>query len=93
MTDTAKLVSRGEQRFCPITNRVISTIYGLTANGEIAVIDTCVSTVEDFTYWMELNKRTMEQIQRHQAQAFIETMPKGRRRKASSNVVQLKLRG
>ena len=90
MTDTAKLVSRGEQRFCPVQNRVISTIYGMTKDGEIAVIDTCVSTVEDFTYWMELNKRTMEEIQRHQAQAYLANLPKGRRRKASSNVVQLK---
>jgi hypothetical protein len=89
MSDTAKLVSRGEQRFCPVTQRVISTIYGLTSDGDIAVIDTCVSTVEDFTYWIELNKRTMEEIQRHQAQAYLANLPKGRRRKAS-NVVQLK---
>lgn len=93
MTDTAKIVSRGDQRFCPITNRVISTIYGLTANGEIAVIDTCVSTVEDFLYWCGLNKQTLAAIERHNAEQHIKSLPKGRRRKASSNVVQLKLRG
>ena len=90
MTETAKLVSKGDQRFCPVTNRVISTIYGMTVTGEIGLIDTCVSTVEDFTHWLELNKRTMEVIQRHQAQAYIESLPKGRRRKAPSNVVALK---
>jgi hypothetical protein len=91
MSETAKLVSKGAQRFCPVTNRVISTIYGLTKDGEIAVIDTCVSTVEDFTYWMELNKRTMEAIQRHNAEQHIKTLPKGRR-KAPSNVIALKAR-
>ena len=90
MSETAKLVSKGEQRFCPLTNRIISTIYGMTSTGEIGVIDTCVTTVEDFTYWLEMNKRTMEAIQRHQAQAYIESLPKGRKRKAPSNVVALK---
>jgi hypothetical protein len=90
MAETAKLVSKGEQRFCPVTNRVISTIYGMTSTGEIGVIDTCVTTVEDFTYWLEMQKRTMEVIQRHQAQAYIESLPKGRRRKAPSNVVAMR---
>ena len=89
MTDTAKLVSRGEQRFCPVTNRVITVLYGMTKTGEIGVIDTCVATVEDFVFWLELNKKTMEQIQRHNAEQHIKSLPKGRRRKAS-NVVQLK---
>jgi hypothetical protein len=92
MSETAKLVSKGAQRFCPVTNRVISTIYGLTKDGEIAVIDTCVSTVEDFTYWMELNKRTMEAIQRHNAEQHIKSLPKRQRRKPS-NVIPLKARG
>jgi hypothetical protein len=91
MSETAKLVSKGAQRFCPVTNRVISTIFGMNKDGEIAVIDTCVSTIEDFTYWMELNKRTMEEIQRHEAEQHIKSLPKGRRRKPS-NVIPLKAR-
>jgi len=90
MTDTAKLVSRGEQRFCPVTNRVISTIYGMTKDGDIAVIDTCVATVEDFKFWCGLNRKVLDEILRYEAEQYIESLPKGRRRKASSNVVQLK---
>ena len=89
MSETAKLVSKGAQRFCPVTNRVISTIFGMNKDGEIAVIDTCVSTVEDFTFWCGLNIETMKAIERHNAEQHIKSLPKGRRRKAS-NVVQLK---
>jgi len=90
MSETAKLVSRGEQRFDPVQDRVITVLYGMTKTGEIGVIDTCVATVEDFVFWLELNKKTMEQIQRHNAQKYVEAMPKGRRRKAPSNVVAMK---
>lgn len=90
MAKGAKLVGRGAMKFCPETQRVITTLHGLTKTGKIGVIDTCVSTVEDFTYWLELTKRTMETIQRHQAQAYIASLPKGRRRKAPSNVVSLR---
>jgi hypothetical protein len=92
MSETAKLVSKGEQRFCPVTNRVISTIYGLTKDGEIAVIDTCVSTVEDFTFWCGLNIETMKAIERHNAEQHIKSLPKRQRRKPS-NVIPLKARG
>jgi hypothetical protein len=90
MAESAKMVSRGEQRFCPITQRVITTLYGLKADGTIGTIDTCVATVEDFVFWLKLNQQTMAQIQRHQAQAHIESLPKGRRRKAPSNVVSMR---
>ena len=90
MAESAKLVTRAEQRFDPEQNRVITTLYGMTHTGEVGILDTVVITVEAFVRSYEMQKRTMEQIQRDQAQAFIETMPKGRRRKASSNVVQIK---
>ena len=90
MAESAKLVTRAEQRFDPEQNRVITTLYGMTHTGEVGILDTVVITVEAFVRSYEMQKRTMEQIQRDLAQAFIETMPKGRRRKASSTVVQIK---
>ena len=93
MAESAKLVTRAEQRFDPETNRVITTLYGMTNTGEIGVLDTVVITVEAFVRSYEMQKRTMEAIERHNAEQHIKSLPKGRRRKASSNVVQLKLRG
>ena len=93
MTDTAKIVSRGDQRFCRTTKRVISTIYGLTKDGEIAVIDTCVATIEDFKFWCELNQKVLDEIRRYEVEQHIASLPKGRRRKAPSNVISLKARG
>jgi len=92
MSETAKLVSKGAQRFCPVTNRVISTIYGMTVTGEIGVIDTCVATVEDFVFWCGLNQQTMEAIERHNIEMHIKSLPKRVRRKAS-NVIQMKRDG
>jgi hypothetical protein len=90
MAEGAKLVTRAEQRFCAEQNRVITTLFGMTHTGEVGVLDTVVITVEAFVRSLEMQKRTMEVIQRHQAQAYIESLPKGRRRKAPSNVVALK---
>ena len=87
---SAKLISRAEQRFCAETQRVVTTLYGLKKTGEIGIIDTCVITVEAFVRSLEMQKRTMEVIQRHQAQAYIKSLPKGRKRKAPSNVVSLR---
>jgi hypothetical protein len=89
MAKSAKIVSRAEQRFDPEQDRVITVLYGLTNTGEVGVLDTVVITVEAFVRSHAMQLRTMEAIQRHQAQAYIESLPKGRRRKAS-NVVALK---
>ena len=93
MARSAKLVTRAEQRFCAEQNRVITTLYGMTNTGEVGVLDTVVITVEAFVRCYEMQKRTAEAIERHNAEQHIKSLPKGRRRKASSNVVQLKLRG
>lgn len=90
MAESAKIVSRAEQRFDPEQDRVITVLYGMTNTGEIGVLDTVVITVEAFVRSFEMQQRTMEQIQRHNAQKYVETMPKGRRRKAPSNVVAMK---
>jgi hypothetical protein len=90
MAESAKIVSRAEQRFDPEQDRVITVLYGLTSTGEVGVLDTVVITVEAFVRSHAMQVRTMEQIQRHNAEQHIKSLPKGRRRKASSNVVQLK---
>jgi hypothetical protein len=90
MAEGAKLVTRAEQRFCAEQNRVITTLFGMTHTGEIGIIDTVVITVEAFVRSLEMQKRTMEVIQRHQAQAYIKSLPKGRKRKAPSNVVSMR---
>jgi polyphosphate kinase 2 (PPK2 family) len=90
MAESAKIVSRAEQRFDPEQDRVITVLYGLTNTGETGVLDTVVITVEAFVRCHTMQLRTMEEIQRHSMQKYIESLPKGRRRKASSNVVQLK---
>jgi len=90
MAKSAKIVSRAEQRFDAEQNRVITVLYGLTNTGEVGVLDTVVITVEAFVRSFEMQQRTIEQIKRHQAQAYIESLPKGRKRKAPSNVVALK---
>jgi hypothetical protein len=90
MAESAKIVSRAEQRFDPQEDRVITVLYGLTNTGEVGVLDTVVITVEAFVRCFEMQKRTMEQMQRLSAQKYVETMPKGRRRKAPSNVLAMK---
>lgn len=92
MAESAKLVTRAEQRFCAETHRVITTLYGMTHTGDVGVLDTVVITVEAFVRSYEMQKRTMEAIERHNAEQHIKSLPKRRSRKAS-NVVQLKLRG
>ena len=87
---SAKMISHAEQRFCEETQRVITTLYGLKKSGEIGVIDTCVITVEAFVRSLDMQQRTMEEIQRQQARAYIASLPKGRRRKAPSNVVSMR---
>jgi hypothetical protein len=89
MAKSAKIVSRAEQRFDPEQDRVITVLYGLTNTGEVGVLDTVVVTVEAFVRCHAMQLRTMEEIQRHNVQKRIKSLPKGRRRKAS-NVVQLK---
>jgi hypothetical protein len=90
MAESAKIVSRAEQRFDPEQDRVITVLYGMTNTGEVGVLDTVVITVEAFVRCFEMQKRTMEQMQRLSAQKYVETMPKGRRRKAPSNVLAMK---
>ena len=92
MAESAKLVTRAEQRFDPEQNRVITTLYGMTHTGEVGVLDTVVITVEAFVRSYEMQQRTMAAIERHNAEQHIKSLPKRRSRKAS-NVVQLKLRG
>jgi len=90
MAESAKIVSRAEQRFDPEQDRVITVLYGMTNTGEIGVLDTVVITVEAFVRSFEMQQRTIEQIKRHNAEQHINSLPKGRRRKAASNVVALK---
>jgi hypothetical protein len=91
MAKSAKIVIRAEQRFDPEQNRVITVLYGMTNTGEIGVLDTVVITVEAFVRSHAMQVRTMEAIDRHNAEQHIKTLPKGRR-KAPSNVIALKAR-
>jgi hypothetical protein len=92
MAISAKIVSRAEQRFDPEQDRVITVLYGMTNTGEVGVLDTVVITVEAFVRSFEMQQRTMEQIQRHNAEQHIKSLPKRQRRKPS-NVIPLKARG
>lgn len=91
MPKGAKMISRGEQAFDAETERVVSKLYGLTAEGQIGVVATTVVTVDDFIFWYELQTETMKQVQRYLAEKHIKSLPKGRRqRRRADNVIPMK---
>lgn len=90
MAKGAKMISRGEQVFDEKAERIVSKLYGLTSEGQFGVVATTVISIEDFEFWYGLQTETMKAIQRYKAEKHIKGLPKGRRRKASSNVVPMR---
>lgn len=93
MPKGAMMVGRGGLEYDHKTKRVITTLTGLTKTGETGVINTCVCTVEDFKFWHAEYQRVLKIIERHEIEDRIASLPKGRRRKMPSNVVNIRSKG